>query len=474
MSAEMLGSRLGRAWQGMARQGMARQGGAWHGKAGQGEEAKGINMKFHEVADIFPMMSSEEYESLKADIKQNGLLQPIWTHEGQIIDGRNRYNACVDLGIFPQYQTWDSAGSLVAFVVSLNLQRRHLNSSQKAMVALEVERLLAVEARERLSEAGKNFGRGMNKDEKPSQNFDYPMFDDLPKAPQLNSAQKATVAVEVEKHLVNERKASAQAAKIVGTNRQYVSDAKAIQKAAPEVAKAVVSGALNMPDAKKIATLPEEQRRVVLEKVESGEKPTKAIQEVKREEIKQHLESVEIKAVKELEGVFDVIVIDPPWPIEKIERDERPMQTKLDYPTMQIDEIKDIKIPTTDECHVWLWTTHRFLPDSFDIIKHWGLKYVCAFVWHKPGGFQPVGLPQYNCEFVLYCRKGSPKLLDTRDLPTCFNAPRGSHSEKPEEFYNFVRRVTAGRRLDMFNRRDIEGFEGWGKEAVSHSAVSHI
>ena len=48
-------------------------------------------MKFHEVADIFPMMSSEEYESLKTDIKQNGLLQPIWTHEDQIIDGRNRF-----------------------------------------------------------------------------------------------------------------------------------------------------------------------------------------------------------------------------------------------------------------------------------------------------------------------------------------------------------------------------------------------
>ena len=273
--------------------------------------------------------------------------------------------------------------------------------------------------------------------------------------------------MEVEKQLANERKAASQAAKLTGTNRQYVADAKSIQKSSPDVAKAVVSGALNIPDAKKIVTLPESQRQVVLQKVGAGEKPTKAIQDVKREEIKQHLESVEVQAIKAVEGIYDVVVIDPPWPIEKIERDERPMQTSFDYPTMSLNEIKGIDIPCAGNCHVWVWTTHKFLPAAFNILEAWGLKYVCTFVWHKPGGFQPVNLPQFNCEFALYCRKGSPKLLDTKNLPTCFNAARGAHSEKPDEFYDFVRRITAGRRLDMFNRRTIEGFDGWGKEAVA-------
>ena len=95
-------------------------------------------MEFHPVANIFPMMSAEEFNALTADIQEHGQLEPVWTYQGKIIDGRNRYQACHVVGVEPRYREWSGKGNLVAFVVSLNLKRRHLNESQRAMVAAKL------------------------------------------------------------------------------------------------------------------------------------------------------------------------------------------------------------------------------------------------------------------------------------------------------------------------------------------------
>ena len=97
-------------------------------------------MKHHEYANLFPMLSDTELKSLAEDIRTNGLETPITTHEGAILDGRNRNRACEIAGVEPQFVTFDGEDAL-AFVISHNLHRRHLTESQRAMVASKVATL---------------------------------------------------------------------------------------------------------------------------------------------------------------------------------------------------------------------------------------------------------------------------------------------------------------------------------------------
>ena len=166
-------------------------------------------------------------------------------------------------------------------------------------------------------------------------------------------------------------------------------------------------------------------------------------------------------------GKFRTIIVDPPWEVDKIVREVRPNQYDFDYATMSVEKIKLLPISDLaykDGCHLYLWTTQRYLPIAFDILREWDFNYVFTMVWHKSGGFQPSGLPQYNCEFVLFGRKGSLDFLDTKNFSTCFSGERREHSRKPAEFDNLVRRVSPEPRLDYFSREVKEGFVSYGNE----------
>ena len=163
---------------------------------------------------------------------------------------------------------------------------------------------------------------------------------------------------------------------------------------------------------------------------------------------------------------YSTVVIDPPWPMKKIEREVAPNQIGFDYPTMNLRQIKDLSVPDIlhDNAFVFLWTTQRFLPWAFEILSHWDLKYRGTMVWHKPGGFQPFKTFQYNLEFIVVSAKGTPEYLDQKSFMGCFNAPRGKHSEKPETFYELIERVAPGPRVDLFARKERRGFVAWGNE----------
>lgn len=102
-----------------------------------------IDMPVHPAADVFPMLDEDALTALENDIKVNGQLQPIMVWNGQVVDGRNRYSACVRAGIKPKLREAKFAddAEAIRFIVSTNIHRRHLTESQRAMIAAELATL---------------------------------------------------------------------------------------------------------------------------------------------------------------------------------------------------------------------------------------------------------------------------------------------------------------------------------------------
>jgi hypothetical protein len=92
----------------------------------------------HPLAETFPLMEGEGYAELVADIKANGLLEPIVIFDGKILDGRNRYRACLDAGEPLNVVELSPNDDPVAFVISRNVHRRHLTESQRAIAAAKL------------------------------------------------------------------------------------------------------------------------------------------------------------------------------------------------------------------------------------------------------------------------------------------------------------------------------------------------
>ena len=94
--------------------------------------------ELHPLCVLFPRMVGTEFDALCDDIEANGLRTPIVLHEGMILDGGNRYRACLEAGVEPQFVEF-AGGNLATFVLSVNLHRRHLSPGQQAAIVASAQ-----------------------------------------------------------------------------------------------------------------------------------------------------------------------------------------------------------------------------------------------------------------------------------------------------------------------------------------------
>ena len=124
-----------------------------------------------EYSRLLPKMTDEEFEELKASIKAEGQHYPIIVNEDlEVLDGHHRYQACIELGIEPDFEVRRFDDKLLEkkFVIEANLRRRHLNNFQLVELAvplLEIEKALAKKRKAKSIEEGSDLPIGIEQDD---------------------------------------------------------------------------------------------------------------------------------------------------------------------------------------------------------------------------------------------------------------------------------------------------------------------
>ena len=196
----------------------------------------------HPMAAVFPLLEGDEFENLKLDIERHGLRVPLLLQGDVLLDGRNRYRACLDLGIEPLVEQY-VGDTPVQMIYSLNIARRHLNDDQQFQYdALLFEPMRAERdalEKQRIHEAqvagGKKGGQVGGRGNKRSETNSSPTFSDKPKTAAKDA--RSTVG---------------QFAAKTGASHHKAAQALAVAKQ-PDLATAVLKGTVKLKDAAKQA-----------------------------------------------------------------------------------------------------------------------------------------------------------------------------------------------------------------------------
>lgn len=367
--------------------------------------------EIHELCKLFPVMQAEQFDALVDDIRANGLKSPVIIFEDKILDGRHRYKACVNLGIDADVEKYEGDDPL-GFVISHNLARRHLDESQRAMIAARIA----------------NLKDGQKKSRAP-----------IGAASQSEAADRLSVG-----------RRSVQRARTV------------IDKGTAELQQAVEEGKVAVSVAAKIAELPAEQQT----KIVAEARPDQAIKKVAREGKEQALAAKTIEQSTQTDKVYGVIYIDPPWKFETFSENGMDRSADNHYPTMSMQSLSQLAMPAANDCIMFMWATVPMLPEAIDLLTDWGFTYKSHIAWVK----DRIGTGYWTRnkhELLLIATKGNvPAPAMGMQPPSVIELPVGRHSEKPEFFADMITSLyPTTPKVEIFARIGRAGWDSIGNEA---------
>jgi len=242
------------------------------------EVCEAFNLKgVHPAANLFPLVTGDEFQALCQSIGKDGLEEPVvLTHDGLLLDGRNRLRALLVTGSTERFKTLDetyASDNYIGYVLRLNLHRRHLSASQKAALAVDVEKLYADLAKERQVRTAENRAKVESlvppilAEQEATEPPPFELSASVPVAPKLERWQEVEqwkkenpTAAQIQPIKNRDNESAVQAAKATGASAGYVKDAKAIAAKSPEMFEQVKAGTVSIPEAKRVIEIQEQSK----------------------------------------------------------------------------------------------------------------------------------------------------------------------------------------------------------------------
>ena len=382
-------------------------------------------------ADAFPTMQADDFESLKASILRNGLLDPLLLWNGRVMDGRHRLQACQALGITPHVvELTGSYEAAKSAAFASNINRRHLGIGQRALLAAQLA----------------SHKRGQTK-----------------------SAKQAAPALTQE-----------EAARLFAISRDAVQKAcRLLTLAKTQVLNQVRDGTMSLHEANVttntgksglLARTTIEERKAL--RVAAAVKERLGIASRAQRLIKQAAVSEKNQALP-TGAKYSVILADPPWNYG-MPNDRAPSRVipQEKYPTMTLDAIctMDVASLAADNAMLFLWCPASLLPDGLRVMQAWGFEYSSNWVWHKTGGRLTCGggTATVHHEHLLVGKRGTGLTIDGKKVrrSSVLGAPVTQHSAKPAEVQERIEALYPKvNRIELFSRSARGGWTAWGNQS---------